>query len=407
MIFKTPSFHFLITLLFLTLSHNNITCLSFPLTVNPFPNDNFNFHFPFRQLKSKYHLIEVIPSDYCRFLIEICLSTDSNCYKFKLTTKFPELRLQSNTHLPVKFKGMNSIEQGTASEVEISNSEYEYGLVVVDSIYISEFHIEKFPFVYISKPSDNKNYIGELGLGYLYQTTKSNVYKNKMSVIEALYENGYIDKRIFFIKLTSLHQGEFGVGNYPTEYTKDNSNIIRACKLMKYSFYSDDYSVLKEPIENEQFECRLNAVYFEHNDNDNFMFYSTRTQEAKRVLVNLSANVIFAALDFFDYMINNLFKMYIEKQICVVKKFSEFGYVTCQYEKLDEEFLNKEITFMFGKWSMKMRIKNLFYEKELFMICKREGVDRWEFGYPLFLHYIVVFDKEEGELVLIKNNLFK
>ena len=97
---------------------------------------------------------------------------------------------------------MNSIEQGTASEIEINNSEYEYGLVVVDSIYISEFHIEKFPFVYISKPSDNKHYIGELGLGYLYETTKSNVYKNKMSVIEALYENGYIDKRIFFIKLT-------------------------------------------------------------------------------------------------------------------------------------------------------------------------------------------------------------
>jgi alcohol dehydrogenase YqhD (iron-dependent ADH family) len=40
-------------------------------------------------------------------------------------------------------------------------------------------------------------------------------------------------------------------------------------------------------------------------------------------------------------------------------------------------------------------------------ICKKEGIDRWEFGYPLFLHYIVVFDKEEGELVLIKNNLFK
>ena len=54
-----------------------------------------------------------------------------------------------------------------------------------------------------------------------------------------------------------------------------------------------------------------------------------------------------------------------------------------------------------------MIIKNLFYEKEIFMICKREGIDRWEFGYPLFLHYIVVFDKEEGELVLIKNNLFK
>ena len=231
-----------------------------------------------------------------------------------------------------------------------------------------------------------------------------------MSVIEALYENGYIDKRIFFIKLTSSNKGEFGVGNYPPEYRQDNSRIIRACKLMKYSFYSDGTGVLTDPVENEQFECRLNGVYFENTENDNnFMFYSTKTQEAKRVLVNLSANVIFAALDFFDYMINNLFKTYIENKQCVVKKVSNFGFVSCQYEKLDEELLNKDISFVFGKWSMKMTIKNLFYGKsqnKIFMICKREGIDRWEFGYPLFMHYIVVFDKEEGELVLIKNNLF-
>lgn len=354
------------------------------ITFNITIDDDNNTNNRLRKLSSD--IIYLIPSDFRRLLINICIPNQTSCHPFVLTTKFPELRV---------FK-----EQITLSSINNNQLTYypledeTYVSFHIANIQIDKFTLEKFPFYFLRdiKRHDTTKYAGFLGLGFQYENTRENIYKEQMSVIDELYRSRQIDKKIFYIKINNLREGILGIGDYPKE--KKNNVKYRACRLSTYS-----ESLLKDSMLNPQFECVLNGIYFTENENNYFMY-----PKRERVLINISSNVIFAKNDFFNFLEEKVFIKYINAKICQNRYIGKYEIIKCFTAQMDEEFLESKIAFIMEKWNFKLTINKLFYgshSEKTFSIVRDSSSDKWKFGYPILIEYIAVFDKENKEFGII------
>lgn len=340
-------------------------------------------HKPLRSLS--YDTIYLIPSEFRRLLVNICFDS---CYPFYLTTNVPEMRV-----FELNMKKL-LLEQSIHS---MKMEDDVIGAVSFADISMDKFTLQRFPFFIVKnkRSYSSSNYVGQLGLGYLYENTRSNPLKEQMSFIDVLYQTKQIDQRIFFIKMKNANQGILGVGDYPNEIA-ERPNQYKTCELLKYSStinLDNDNNNL-----NSFFECSLNGVYFE---SEQFYFY----QSNERIRFHVASNVIFTPHKFFDYLKETMFKKYYNDNICNVKHISKYELIKCRTADLDEKFIESKISFIIGKWNFKLSIKKLFYghrNVKTFSICKDSTVDSWLIGFPLIIEYIPVFDKEKNQFGLIK-----
>ena len=373
--------HFGLFLVFIVSILRFIFSSHITFNITSIDDDNNN---SLRKLSSD--IIYLVPSDFRRLLINVCIPNKTSCHPFILSTKFPELRVFKEQ---ISLFGINSdqlVYYPTEDEISVS--------LYISNIQIDKFVLEKFPFYILgdTKNYDTKKYSGILGLGFQYENTRENIYKEQMSVIDELYRSKQIDKRIFYIKMRNLNEGILGIGDYPIE--KINNAKYRACRLYRYS-----EGLLKDAILNSQFECVMNGIYFTENENNYFMY-----AKRERVLINISSNVIFAKNDFFDFLKEKVFLNYINSKICKNRYIGKYEIIKCFTAKMDEEFLESKIAFIMEKWNFKLTISKLFYgskAEKTFSIVRDSSSNVWKFGYPILIEYIAVFDKEKKEFGII------
>lgn len=145
------------------------------------------------------------------------------------------------------------------NEVEINNTTYYIALAKKDN----KFYI-------LSKGNDNIAISTDLEkyLRTIYEHLDNNVTKSMNE--NGDYRNGYLQSFEFLLQVST--RGEMKLSQQTVE--KDNNNeIILSERNSKYYYNSKNYSMLIEPIYNEQEETDYDSYYEDYYDEDENTYY--------------------------------------------------------------------------------------------------------------------------------------
>ena len=92
----------------------------------------------------------------------------------------------------------------------------------------------------------------------------------------------------------------------------------------------------------------------------------------------------------------------IEKNICILENIQNvLTVIKCHQEVLENTF--GDLLFVFGKWSIREEISNLFINCGSYLCFGIEmikGENKWILGYPFLKHYPIVFDYDNFKIMV-------
>lgn len=263
------------------------------------------------------------------------------------------------------------------------------GIFAADDLVINSITVNQFAFVHILDLDINYYYKGRLGLGYNFPKLSNNNEDVHYSFLYQLKKRGIIDQYIVSISYQQpdrhLYLGEYPP-NFPQRITQFN---YKTCPLIEKGSYGGP---------NRLWQCNMNTIFF-----DDYSLYKAN----KPIAFSLGGNTMNVAKDFFELLLNKYFKIALERKECLI---DNTGY-SIQCTNIDNVNI-RELSFIFGKWSLKMTKEQLFPRKNNnydFIIRHHEANFPAEWTLPLHVfsntRYQPVFDGERNEFGMILNSL--
>lgn len=131
----------------------------------------------------------------------------------------------------------------------------------------------------------------------------------------------------------------------------------------------------------------LNAVYF----SDNKLFPVNQI-----VNVSMGENAVMVSQTFFNELIENYFKEDINSKKCYLSKFGMLTGVCCEKD-YDENKIGV-ISFVFGKWTLKLESNSLFrYDKreiKCLRMIMQKNMQAWYFSPSALMNYYTFFNMD-------------
>lgn len=260
------------------------------------------------------------------------------------------------------------------------------GIFAEDNLVINSNIIPQFPFVQILDLDINFYYKGMLGLGYNFPKEGNNNEDTKYSFLYQLKKAKLIDKYIISVSQESqnrvLYIGEYP-NNFPLKLTQFN---YKTCPLLEKGINGNP---------NRHWQCNLISIFYDY----------TVYKVNKPISFSLGGNTMNTSKEFFEVIVNKYFKSEIERNNCFID--NKGNNLNCNnYENIDLQ----ELSFVFGKWSIKMTKDQLFSKDKntfLFKIRHQESnfPSEWTFPLNVFANsrYQPVFDGEKNVFGMILN----
>ncbi len=318
-------------------------------------------------------------SDSNQILVEVCLGTPSHCYPFKVVTNINECFIFDSSLLQIGYDFKSSSTARLEEEYvsfEHAYRQYE-GYVASDFISITGTNIflPGFPFYVATKVKGGAlptNYIGVLGLGKKF-------LDYNFSLLSLLYINNDINHA------------------YVSMFYKENGGIL---KIGFHDTSSKEYKLCNaNDIDDGDpfFETTINAILYS-NTKDEVSIYNT----PQTIWFSPGASYIYCPSNFFNFLRKKIFKTVIEKNICILENIQNvLTVIKCHQEVLENTF--GDLLFVFGKWSIREEISNLFINCGSYLCFGIEmikGENKWILGYPFLKHYPIVFDYDNFKIMV-------
>lgn len=316
-------------------------------------------------------------SDTNQILVQVCLGTPSRCYPFKVVTNINECFIFDSSLLSIgydfKFSSTARLEEEYIS-FEHAYRQYE-GYIASDIISFpgTKINLPNFPFYVATKVKGGglpTNYIGVLGLGKKF-------LDYKFSLLSLLYINNNVNH--LYVSLFYKERG----GILKIGYHDTSSKEYKICEI---NDISDG-----EPF----FQTTINAILYS-NQNDEVSIYST----PQTIWFSPGASYIYCPGNFFNFLRKKVFKKVIEKNICILENIQNIlTVVKCQQEVLEQQL--GDILFVFGKWSIREEITDLFINCGSYLCFGIEtikGENKWILGYPFLKKYPIFFDYDNFKI---------
>lgn len=319
----------------------------------------------------------LIINDNSCYLIRVQIGSEEQGMKLKLTTTRSGLFLMSNLDLERDFRYRESISYKLIKEKNINN---EPGIIITDTLKISKTDItinNYYMFLIEDKSVLSNYYEGFLGFG-LVDNNSSNKLKDLASV---LFEQNLI----VFQKISMTHlsndSGVLTIGDLPSEIS-ENKKKYKTCSIGN----------------EKEWKCLLKSIYFE--DGTIFPIDS-------QLNIALGGNIFHVDKGFFDFFINKYFDNDITQGRCRVSMQGGFDTLCCQKEYNTNNLFN--LSLVIGKWNIKLKIKDLFYDFDedytekmcLFIVQKS---NEWFISPSIMKKYTVVLDKDGYKIGFYKGN---
>ena len=308
-------------------------------------------------------------------LINMCLGTPPQCLKFKILTYLNYSYVLNKTKYNHGFDSNKSDSFYIEEEAEIEEYSDKYiklkGYKCQDDFYIKEedFKINYFTFYYVIDGLHSNDYDGVIGLGL-----SGGSFINHLSI--------YYDFGIRFIIETNHNEkkGLLTLGKLNNELRFDK----------EVYFYNDQ----------DNYQVEMNKIIFY---NEEKLDQTTIYKYSQSVSFSPGHNKILCPLNFFDYLLENVFTKFIyDEYDCKKNKDNQFVEIVCDKSIVDE-YLG-EILFIFGKWNLRFKFNDLFTKvsssKVSFNIVHSNFDDRWIFGYPFFKDYDIIYDGILNKLII-------
>ena len=360
-----------------------------------------------------FHLITTIKDGNFTFITneknqiitEISIGTPSQKFNVILDTSSIFLMVfPTNTESKMDIKNkFNTSASSTFTEINEIITHYEYlnhnitPIAVNDTIHFANMEIKNFSFVLINNSNEIPDFDdidGILGIGYKYE--ELNPFMNHFSLLEQLYVNNQITKKIYFINFTSESEGYVKFGRKNEQLLNENigecippNNNINNMLIGKWQ------CVIK----------RIQIGRFMKN----FTIYERETNNVDFLTFDTGSNFITVPEKFFDF-ITKPFKHYIENEICINETLKDkitYRRIKCK-TNVSEIFYNKDIYFYVGDHIMIFPHQNMFSEIEgyLFfnMITYVNNTNEYEIGQILLKNFIIEFDKSKEIISFYSEN---
>ena len=324
-------------------------------------------------------------NDSNQIIVNVCLGNNHNCYPFKVATNIDHCFIYEKSLSPIGYDYKESstaeIEEPFIS-FEIENNKLE-GYVVRDTFIIpnTKINVSNFPFYVVNKGKVSKTYVGVLGLGKKY-------LDNFLSLLSMLYINNQLNHLSFSL----FYEGDGGIlklGYHETNDTKE----YKTCDIVNTNDDEDPY-----------FQTILYSMIFEEEKSfrENVQIYN----QSQVVWLSPGASWIYCPESFFTFLIENIFKKFIDLNACYVSDVHNMiSIIKCNDNVLDEKL--GELLFIFGKWNIKEKLNELFENcgnHVCFGIAKFEGENKWILGYPFLKKHPIFFDFDNF-LIKIKRHI--
>jgi hypothetical protein len=326
-----------------------------------------------------------------RIVVDLCFGSQRTCIKAKLSTSYPYVWVAHQSVCSNGFDpSLSSSFDQTESTLSIAELYgYVKGNICTDKVYLSSYRVSNFPFLLTTSEFNYKEYQGALGLGYQYEDAK-------YSYIDRLSKAQELDSKVFFIKYNNNRQdGVIGLGGYPRELKSMNKKYeLKTCKVIKTKIENG------KEVPNNRWECKLDSIHYTTQNGDNVLM-----KVDSKVNFSLGSNINSFPIEVFNEFVNKYMKKYIDSGECRIDSMKYMDVVFCniyfEYEKLGD------VNYVIGKWSLKFKAKDLFSqfnEGLRFGIYGHKGKkEEFILGYYLFKKYVVVFDKYEDAVGVMRN----
>ena len=307
-----------------------------------------------------------------------------NCSNCKSLTKY-------------NFSDSNS-SRATNDSFSIYNNEgIVKGKIGYDKLLLNNIEITNFKFVECLNLIDNNNIHqdGKLGLGY-YNSYNENI--SNFNLLEKLYQDGIIDRRVFALKEINDIDGELIIGDIFSEMRNKNfplfnitrKNIVNNDKLINYN--------------NDSWSLELNYILLDgnySNKSDEFNIFKNPIKINKNATFDSTYSYIDIPIEFIDKVKKDLLDKYFGNIFNLSKDNNGNYYFSTNivlYNNIDfKKLKNINFSFIFDHFSYGILLKDLFEQKnsdtvEFKIRFKKDNVIN--LGYLFIKQFIIVFDKD-------------
>ena len=353
--------------------------LTFPISLDKFKNPKITlsvgtppqtFKFLLTTYSSKIYLLKSLDP------------LDNKSFKSELSSTY----IQENITIPLNFLG-----EGTEGD-------FAY-----ETIHFNLLQLKRFHFVEIINHKDYDFRVrGILGLDYLAKASdRDNKSPFTFSFLTQLFEQGFLTDQMFIIgKFLTDYKDDYGnnvntfirFGHLPDNFSKNEKNYRKVVSLIKFDD-KNQYTAL--------WKTNLHSIVFDNGE---------AALINEEIVFGISMGYLTVSLEFFSKYIEEMyFGSHINSKMCKVLQEEYNSYILC-YNEFDESQI-PELRIVFGKWSIKIKRKNLWIydvleDQKLFrIIYHKEKKYTWSFNYSLIEdEYSMVFDRAKGQVAFVLNS---
>ena len=270
------------------------------------------------------------------FITTVCIGKPKQCFPFQLSTSLRQTMVFSTDITPLGYQPEKSVtyRQSNTKLGQPYGTHYILGSYFYDTLTIESLNMEFKDFrIVLAEEGIKSNdvFYGVLGLGNGYKA-----YDTETSFLSLLFNSDLIK-----YKTISLSNKHFYIGNNPIEIQKLYTHKTkRECNLN---------------LSSDRFQCATKNVMLY---NDKQVLYS---ELEKNLYVEIDQFPIYAPVDFFSFLISNIFDTPFSMGDCKEVYHVNNKNTGIQCNEKGREFANRiKLMFFIEQWSVSFNLKKLF-----------------------------------------------
>ena len=338
------------------------------------------------------------------FLVAIGIGEPINYYPLQIDIKLDQTWIPSIKCSNCKSFAKYNLSDSNCSRTTNENfSIYNYegivnGKIGYDKLLLNNNEITNFKFIECLNLIDDNNIHqdGKLGLGY-YNNNNENI--SSFNLLEKLYQDGIIDRRVFALKEINNIDGELIIGDIFSEMRYKNFPLFN---ITRKNYVNNNNKFIN--YNNDSWTIELNYILLDGN-------YSNKSDEFNifKNPIKINKNATFdSTYSYIDIPIEFIYKVYYD---LLDKYFGNIFYLNIDnngyyyfstnitlYNNIDfNKLKNINFSFIFDHFSYGILLKDLFEQKNSDTVefkIRFKNNNEINLGYLFIKQFIIVFDKD-------------
>ena len=305
------------------------------------------------------------------YVIDLCFGEPPNCYPLQLSTSINEILLLSGEYYEGSFEPSQSktYKESFGLKKEY-NKLYLVGKYCHDTVSLKDTQIilPNFRFILINSAQPFP-YIGVLGIGNDYTG-----YGMDTNFIGSMIKQGYLDHPVY----------TFGKKNFILGDDIELNSEMKFYKTCNLTNDQERWGLSR---------CNVNSVIY--NGQNNYFI----DNEKHSVRFDIDFNEIYCPSSFFKVLEKDIFGKYISEEWCISEDNNKYYHrrtIKC-YKEVFDKMKNDTIYFFIDKWSIKVKLGDLF-ENESLQIVQENWNQDWILGHVIMDKNSVTIDKQNNIL---------